>query len=880
MTLQAGTRLGPYEIVAPIGAGGMGEVYRAYDARLHRHVAIKILPDVFAADPERRVRFEREAKVVAALSHPNILAIYDFGRERATGYAVTELIEGQTLRELLAAGSLGAGAAIRYGVQIAMGLAAAHDKGITHRDVKPENLFVTSDGRVKILDFGLAKLRDPADGLMSVGEGTAAGAVMGTLGYMSPEQVRGTPVDHRSDIFSLGAVLHEMVSGRRAFRADSAADTISATLTSDPPELDEAATGVTPAFDRVVRRCLEKRPEARFQSAHDLAFALEGASGDPRAPVAVSTEPTRPARRFLSLLVMGALVAIGAAAGWWASGGAAPEAPAPTQLRFAQVTDAGGEETAPSLSPDGATVAYATRANGTWDIVLQRVGGRAVIAIAGDPGRDEMGPAFSPDGRTIAFHEADADGGIFLVGATGESPRRLTDAGYHPAWSPDGTSIVFSSAWATTAYSREAEGTLWVVPAAGGTPVAVEFTNGGDAVHPAWSPGGQTIAFWGVLGGQRDIFTVPAGGGEHVAVTDDPAVDWAPTWAPDGLWLYFSSDRGGTMNLWRVPMDETSGRPTGEPEMVTAGVNASSEWPSVSRDGRRIAFRSSTGAINPVMLPFDPVTAAVGPAVILNSSNSFRAPLDLSPDQQLLALSNWGERPEDVFVSRVDGSGMRRLTDDAAVDRGPLWMPDGRSLVFISNRGGKWEIWRVGVDGGNLTKLMSADDELLAPTMSPSGDRLLAPSQNGGVYLTDLTRPPGDDNMTLLPGTVLDGARFFPMRWSRDGRWIAGYLWAGAEIGVGVYEVAPGRLQKANSDVVQDVHWLPDSRTLVYFIDNGRSLVVFDTVSGQRVQSTPSLPLPVSRLGFALSRDGRRIYYGGVRSESDIWIAETRPPRP
>jgi len=284
MTLSAGTRLGPYEVLAPLGAGGMGEVYRARDTRLGREVAVKVLPAAFSADRDRLRRFEQEAQAASALNHPNILTIHDIGTHEGSPYVVSELLEGGTLRERLGDGALAARKAIDYTIQIAHGLAAAHEKGIVHRDLKPENLFVTKDGRVKILDFGLAKLTQPETIAGSLTEvptvtaGTEPGVVMGTVGYMSPEQVRGRPADHRSDIFAFGSILYEMLSGQRAFRGDSAIETMSAMLKEEPAELSQSVTGVPPSLERIVRRCLEKNPEERFQSARDVAFALEAVS--------------------------------------------------------------------------------------------------------------------------------------------------------------------------------------------------------------------------------------------------------------------------------------------------------------------------------------------------------------------------------------------------------------------------------------------------------------------------------------------------------------------------------------------------------------------------------------------------------------------------
>ncbi len=327
MTLAAGTRLGPYEILSPLGAGGMGEVYRARDPKLQRDVAIKVLPESLALDRDAFARFESEALAVASLSHPNILSIFDFGTESGTAYAVMELLEGETLRDRLDAGRIAPKQAVDYGLQIVKGLSAAHEKGVVHRDLKPENLFVSRDGHVKILDFGLAKRVETA----APGSQTSAptqsgrtepGTVMGTAGYMSPEQVRGQPVDHRSDIFSFGAVLYEMLSGRRAFKKDTAIDTMAAIVRDEPPELSESGRNVPIALDHVIRHCLEKDRENRFQSARDIAFALSEASGPALAtsgaqPAAPRTPAPR-SRRWIVPAAVAAVVALAAGA-WWAA---------------------------------------------------------------------------------------------------------------------------------------------------------------------------------------------------------------------------------------------------------------------------------------------------------------------------------------------------------------------------------------------------------------------------------------------------------------------------------------------------------------------------------------------------------------------------------
>src|SRR5271165_7179773 len=305
MSLTPGTKLGPYEILGLVGAGGMGEVYRAKDTRLGREVALKILPESFAREADRLRRFEQEARAVAALNHPNILAVFDIGQQDGSPFLVSELLEGETLRGALENGALPQRKTIEYGVQIAHGLAAAHEKGIVHRDLKPENIFVTRDGRIKILDFGLAKLAQQmgSDELTLTGPNTAVGVVMGTASYMAPEQVRGATADPRTDIFAFGAVLYEMVSGVRAFRRDTAAETMAAVLKEDPPELSDPTRFVSPALDRIIRRCLEKNPEQRFQSARDLSFALSALSGTEASGFTRATAAPRRMPVLLGLFV-------------------------------------------------------------------------------------------------------------------------------------------------------------------------------------------------------------------------------------------------------------------------------------------------------------------------------------------------------------------------------------------------------------------------------------------------------------------------------------------------------------------------------------------------------------------------------------------------
>ena len=875
MPLAPGTTLGSYEIVALIGAGGMGEVYRARETKLQRDVAIKVLTASFAQAPDALERFEREALSVAKLSHPNILAIYGFAHDGPRAYVVTELVDGETLRARLDHGALPQRRAVGYALQIARGIAAAHSRGLVHRDLKPENVMITRDDQVKILDFGLAKTIETSEPEMTQAGSlaTGAGMILGTFAYMAPEQVRGLAVDHRADIFAFGAVLYEMLSGERAFKGETAADTMTAVLTREPPELDAARLSISPGLDRIIRRCLEKSPDLRFQSATDLAFALDTlstGSGTSSAPAFAAVAPPVPARP-VPWLPWGIAVAasIAALATWFIKPSAtAPEA---QWQQFSSVTDAAGEETSPAISPDGTTVAYAIRVNGNWGIYGQRVGGRNAAPIVNDPSRNESGPAYSPDGASLAFHELDDDGGIFVVGATGESERRVTDAGFDPAWSPDGKQIVFAAELVLDPSSRQGVSVMQIVDAAGGTPKPL---GEGDAVQPSWSPSGERIVYWSNTGGQRDIYTIAASGGARVPVTQDGAMDWAPVWSPDGKYVYFSSDRGGAMNLWRIAVDQATGKTRGAVEPVTNGVQASAALIDFARNGSRFVFRSRVAAVDPTLIPFDPATLKTGQPVVLDGSNNFRVPSDISPDGKLVAYFSIGDRQEDIFVGGIDGKGIRRVTDDASRDRAPVFTRDGRSLVFYSNRDGAWEIWTIRVDGSNLRKMAASPGGAGYPIVSPLDDSVIFSANDVDVGVFRV--PVNSATVEKLPLT--DAMKTFTATgWSPDGTRLVGSLVSqgGSVSGVVVYDLRDHSGTVVADDVTYGVRFLPDSRRVLY-LTAASELVVLDTVTRQRTVVPIRLPARGTNDIFALSADGRMIVYGAARSEADIWIAERK----
>jgi serine/threonine protein kinase/Tol biopolymer transport system component len=879
MTLAAGSKLGPYEILGQIGAGGMGEVYRAKDPRLSREVAIKVLPALMSADPERLRRFEQEARAASALNHPNILAIHDIGSHEGGPYVVSELLEGETLRERMGGTALAPRRTIEIAKQIALGLAAAHEKGIVHRDLKPENVFLTSDARVKILDFGIAKLTQPEGtaasqtSLPTQSQGTEPGVVMGTIGYMSPEQVRGKPVDARTDIFSFGAILYEMLSGRRAFRGDTAADTMTAILKEDPPELSETHKNVPPALQRIVRHCLEKSPEARFRSASDIAFdldALSDTSVETRAAVAPVASSARILRTAIAAAVAAGLLFLAYRAG---SRTRTANSAEPSRAFFTQLTLQPGKVEFPNLSPDGKTLAYVGRESGNADIYLLRVGGTNPVNLTKDEPGDNSEPSFSPDGTQIAFRSERQGGGIFLMGSTGESVRRLTDTGFSPAWSPDGKEIVFTTEAGTDPLDRAGTSELWSVEISSGRKRRLF---GGDAVQPSVSPHGLRIAFWGLpYGSRREISTIPReglkAGDKPVPVTNGEAVFWNPIWSPDGKLLYFGSNRGGTFNLWRIAVDESTGKPIGSPEPVTT-PSAWCGFFSIAGDGKRIAYLASNPLTSIERVAFDPVTGLpTGPAKTIVRGSLLLTEPDISPDGEWIALRSSGAQ-DNLYLLKPDGSILRQITSDAHRDRFPIWSPDGKRIAFHSDRSGHYEAWTIQPDGSGLIQLTeSKGHEVLGVIWSPDGHKLSWEDGNGSG-IVDLTKPRGEAANEIMP-KVSDSQAFFPTSWSPDSKTLYGFTLGG---GLWKYAIESKRYERLTDRGIYPLAFKGGARLLFAEKDKGK-LFVYDL---QRKIATPiaieGSDAPIA--SYTISRDGRWLCILRNISEGDIWMATLGPP--
>ncbi len=901
-----GTRLGSYEITAKLGEGGMGEVYRATDTKLKREVAIKVLPEAFTEDKDRLARFEREAQLLAQLHHSNIASIFGLEERDGVKALVMELVEGPTLADRLGSGPLSLTESFSFALQIAQALEEAHDKGIVHRDLKPQNIKASSEGKAKVLDFGLAKAMDATGGssaadlarsptlmnspTLTAAHGTQLGMILGTAAYMAPEQARGAAVDKRADIWAFGVVFYEMLTGERLFEGDSVVDTLSAVMRQEI-DLGRLPAGTPVAIRQLLRRCLERHPKNRLRDIGEARVVLEefvqgrGTDDAPRAPA------TRPSKAKVAALALGAVSAIAALAAGLAIGRASRNAPAASAAgagaafdHFSRITFQSGLESSPAISPDGEFVAYEATDGGDLDIFLLRVGGQRPINLTEDSTVDDQHPAFSPDGRRIAFRSERDGGGLFVMGATGESVRRLASFGDNPSWSPDGREIVVATEGESDPHAREKQSELWIVPAASGEPRRI-FA--GDAVQPSWSPGGQRIAYWAVeLGiGNRDVWTIGADGKEPVRVTDGPSIDWNPLWARDGAHLYFLSDRGGVTNPWRVAIDPRSGALRGEPQPIVLPTAWSGQL-SLAANESRLLYRTSEITAEIHRQPFD--SAAGRPTEPMERVVETAIPaigFDLSVAGEFVFRTVTMQ--EDIYVQQSDGSGLRKLTDDEAKDRNPVWSPDGRTVAFYSNRGGFYEIWTVDRDGSNLKARTATDRSrsisrpgALFPIWSPDGRSIVFSSNDDVARFSPREAPVPTSEMEILPVDPGDGMFVLPLSWSPDGARIAGVrVGQNGQLlgGIVIYELATKATRflplppptPPSGNIFPTLAWLPDSRRGV--LRWGTRLLLVDVSSGE---SQPLLTNLQTERGIArFSGDGRWLYMLDSRSEGDLWMA-------
>ncbi len=837
----------------------MGEVYRARDTRLGREVAIKVLPAAFSANPDRLRRFEHEARAAGLLNHPNITALYDIGSHEGAAYVVSELLEGETLRSRLAEGALAPRKAIDHAVQIARGLSAAHEKGIVHRDLKPENLFLTRDGRVKILDFGLAKLTYPegvgadASELPTATAGTEPGVVMGTLGYMSPEQVKGKPSDRRSDLFAFGVILYEMLSGQRAFRGETAADTITAILTKEPPDLAQTNKEIHPGLDRIIRHCLEKNPEERFESARDVAFDLEALSGVSAPTVAGVAFPVESRWRLWPLFA-GAAVVLAAIAGSLAyfAGKRAGYVPPPS---FHQLTFQRGVVGGAFFAPDGQTVLYSA----AWE-------GKPMEVFIHRPENPESRPFGLPGAEVLAVSRAGEmavslnrrvvmpfirTGRLARIGIAGGAPREIAEDVQWADWGPDGASL---------AIVRDV-----------GVRNRLEFPMGkvlyettGWISHPRVSPKGDLIAFIDhpVPGGDGGSAAVVDRSGKKKTLSEGFATAQGLAWRPDGQEIWFTAaEIGGNRDLHAVTL---SGR-----VRLIGRVPGESTLEDISKDGRVLM---TNGSNRLGMLWRGPGEEKEREFSWLDFSSA----RDLSADGTTLLFAEPGEGGgpgSSAYLRKMDGSPAVRLGE------GTAWglSPDGNWAISIIRPDSDRRQMVVVPTGVGEPKIIPRDGlTVLEAAWLPDGKRILfsatEPGRGVRLYVRDLA---GGKPRALTP----EGYSLFPRTVSPDGKLVAV---RGPDRRLYLYPVEGGEptaLVGLTSDD-RPVGFTPDGRFLYVFRlgEVPAKVYRYGVASGRKELWKELMPADAAGLNtinrVVVTPDGRAYAYSYIRNLSNLYLVE------
>jgi serine/threonine protein kinase/Tol biopolymer transport system component len=871
LTSLVGQELDTYRIEKLLGAGGMGEVYLARDLKLGRMVALKVLPLHFVVDAERLGRFQREARALSSLNHPNLVTIYEVGEAKGLHFIAMELVEGQTLTSLR--DKLSVKELLSIVVQVAEALGAAHQAGIIHRDIKPDNVMVRPDGYAKVLDFGLVKLKE-VEPVAEAANHTKLGVAMGTLAYMSPEQAAGEPVDHRTDIWSLGVLLYELATGRKPFTGETRQATINAILSTQPNSVVNTNPELPPELDRILNKALDKDRELRYQTASDFRADLRrlsreidsSASGSGASGVA-SLEGSEQTR-WLWTVVASFLVLMTAALGWlvWLKAKAATADW--SRAAHLQLTNEHGTEFFPSLAPDGKSFVYASNQSGNYDLFVQRVGGKNATPLTPNTPSNEMQPAFSPNGERIAFRSTREPAGVYVMEAGGENVRLVMSGCHHPAWSPDGDEIVCSTAGHTEAPTTRNTNpsALWIANVETGDK---RFLCENDAMQPSWSPNGKRIAFWFMppSAGRSDIATISRNGGEIEVITKDASTNWNPVWSPDGKFLYFASDRSGNMSFWRVAIDEETGKALSEAEAVSTPSNFNRHL-SFSANGQRMIYVQTAQQANIQGVKFDPRTEKTSgePFWITRGDRHIVRP-ELSPDGSRFVMRISRRTQDDIVVVSRDGTQWRDLTNDKFFDRYPRWSPDGKRIAFTSDRGGRYEIWVLDADATNLRQLtFDTQGDTTFPLWSPDGSQMLFRSNFVNTVI-DVNKAWAEQHPRLLP-TPPDNQRFVAWDWSPDGKRMIGNL-SGPPSVVASFSFETNQYEKL-TEFGGGAMWLPDSTRFVFFYQNRLYL---GDVKTKRVREVFSSGENEIR-SVDVSPDGELLYFSVYSSGSDIWLLD------
>jgi len=829
-----GKTVSHYTILEKLGEGGMGVVYKAKDITLDRTVALKFLPARLADSEAERVRFLQEARAASALNHPNVATIHEIAEAEGETFLVMEYVDGVTLRTKVEAGSLSRKEAVQIAIQSADAIQKAHDSDIIHRDIKTENIMVTNDGRVKVMDFGLARLRGGT-------RVTKPGSTVGTAAYMSPEQIQGMEVDARTDIFSFGVVLYELFAGKLPFRGDHESALMYEVVNVRPLPLADVAANIDPELNRIVMKSLEKERDERYQSMREVLVDLKHYHRDSGEKIAA--RPPRMAERkgrreirlspvLLAAILVGCVALV--AVLWFLLMDREPPLEPRRPAMLSKLTSKPGLEDEPSWSPDGKFIAYTTDERGNLDIVVQPVRGGQEIWVA-DSRADEAQPAWSPDGARLAFVSArDHDGrlsiilgmsrlgwymngkggDIFLVPALGGTPVKLVENGYYPAWSPDGKEIVFQS-------NREGSWDLWTISLEGGLPKRLT-SDELEEYHPHWSPEGDWIVYAaGDNRGPDFLRVVPAGGGEPINIARED--DWfvGPEWSTDGTEILFSSFKAGVLNIWSVPFS-----PGGEevsPSRVTIGEGNDVNI-SVAPGGGTIAF----------------------------------ATLRNTPD---------------IWELTLPSGTLRQVTSETGYEDQPDPSPDGKTLLIESDRAGKLALWAVDMEGRVLSQVSSGETREPFARWSPDGSRMVYTTNEGSIVIQKY----GDISAEKIVSVGAQPA------WSPDGSRIAFGKPDGDGSNIWVYSFDSGdSIQITFGEGGKSfATWSPDGRQIAYQVQSGdvRHIMVVPSaggtpvplVTGDRENSHPHWS-PTDPEQILFVRDHKNLFLVSVRTKKERQI--------
>lgn len=896
-TLTAGTKLARYEISAQLGAGGMGEIYMARDTQLDRTVALKVLPSDLASDKDRMNRFVHEAKAASSLNHPNILTIHEIAEVDGVNLIVTEFVDGETLRAKINRGPIATCDALELASQVASALTAAHEAGIVHRDIKPENIMLRRrDGIVKLLDFGLAKLAEAPSAIDTEAATreflhTAPGTVMGTVGYMSPEQARGLAVDARSDIWSLGVVLYEMISGETPFQAPTSTDVMVAILQKEPAPLREFTE--TPQLQWILTKALRKDKEERYQTAKELLTDLKTLNHDldfqtqlhrtksSEREAALSPEKSQSfARRHLNWLVLAtlAVLAVGIAI-FWPRTRPTQSLPLATLPKLSQLTFAEGIEEYPSWSPDGKQIAYSAELGGVRKIFIKQLDSGSETQLTSGT-NDDIHAAWSPDGQRILFVRSKQPneklepgdvfgaferGDIWSIDLTSGKDSKLIENAFNPSFSPDGKTIAFDASWVGSHR-------IWIADAQGHNAQQISSDTSEVVAHvrPRWSPDGSQLVFQNIERTKFNIRVIDLAQRKLTWVTNDLFNNVNPVWSRSGKFIYFSSDRGGGYNVWRIQVGG-DGAAANVPQQLTTGAGLDVEL-AVSPDGTRLGLAILKQNADLWKLPVSPVSGKpTGPAqeVITTTREDSRG--SWSPDGAMIAFNSDREGEMNLWLySLADGS-TRQLTRNAGGDFQPTWSPDGKTIVFFSSRSGDADIWTVDVQTGNLVRLTTGNSIDINPFYSPDGRYIAYQSDSTGrpevwVMNSDGT---GARQLTRV------GVRGHFVRWNKSGS---------AVVFRSPYGDKPAVLQAfINGDEPQPlpeitggshISYSPDYQSIMDVV--GHKTLWISPVAGGQPQKVFEFEDKDVRIDYPVwSPDGKWVLFDRFRPQGgDIWMME------